>query len=305
MAEVTYDWYQPTYQSKKIYGKWQQRASLTEGCQQQGEVAPQLLQRQGSQSAGKCGRMLESLEPLPLQWKGKVQRKNQSPPTVHVEEIVSIEIISGLSCLSGIHRYRSAGYEWIWLHDCISSLRVSADLLSSNSSSAVAKSLLVMFSFCRLGLKRKAMGRTANTFSYFLYLEARLLDLFIISFWSKCALLQVSSFKELDTSTWRPCESTKTKCAKSKRQKQHGMDKIHQESSGTSCCRFSSANVVWQRPSREFLWSRPSKGTGPPPSQKTHIEATDNGWFFCSYIVLVFWLLNAWECNRMHRLKSN
>lgn len=85
------------------------KASLTEGCQQQGEVAPQLLQRQGLRSAGKCGRMLESLEPLPLQRKRKVQRKNQSPPTVHVEEIVSIEIISGLSCLSGIHRYRSAG----------------------------------------------------------------------------------------------------------------------------------------------------------------------------------------------------
>ena len=191
------------------------KASLTEGCQQQREVAPQLLQRQGSRSAGKCGRMLESLEPLPLQWKGKVQRKNQSPPTVHVEEIVSIEIISGLSCLSGIHRYRSAGYQCIRLHDCISrlesnsSLRVSTDLLPSNSSSAVTKSLLVMFSFCRLGLKRKPMGRAANTVS----LEARLLDLFM-SFdpnvpCSRCPALRSSTLPPGD----QVCQVEATKTA--------------------------------------------------------------------------------------------
>lgn len=174
MAEVTYDWYQRinqrTCMANDSKGKPHGRMST---ARRSGPATPAKARVTVSckRSAGKCGRMLESLEPLPLQWKGKLQRKKQSPLTVHVEETVSIEIISGLSCWSGIHRYRSAGYEWIWLHDCISrlesnsSLRVSADLLSSNSSSAVAKSLLVMFSFCRLGLKRKAMGRTANTFS--------------------------------------------------------------------------------------------------------------------------------------------
>lgn len=129
--------------------------------------------------------------------------------------------------------------------------------------------------------------------------------------WSKCALLQVSSFKELDTSTWRPCKSTKTKCAKSKRRKQHGMDKIHQEIQVqcTSCWAWwmQSFSISHLELRRLFQLSQcrvtkafprislisPIKG-----DRSTSIaENTHRGYWQLLFFLLLVWvlsLLNAW-----------